>query len=68
MEVQSFTKGSAFSFKDKQAKPMIIEKESTCSIFPSENAAIGLEGMMFSKVPRRLLNSTASTFTSVATI
>ena len=27
-----------------------------------------MEGMIFSKVPKRLLNSTASTFTSVATI
>ena len=29
MEVHSFTKGSAFSFRERQASPIMMEKEST---------------------------------------
>ena len=61
-----FTNGSAFSFRERQARPMITANARTCSILPFVKLWNGLDGInvvMVSSNPPKLA---ASTVVSVA--
>ena len=61
----SFTTGSAFLPRVRQAMPTMMAKTSTCSMSPVAKEATGLAGIRFFTVSRRLVNFAASTVESI---